>query len=186
MPNTFVLKDNWQRLQFFAKQQGWAKPVLSSNILPNKTVEFTLTMPPLLPTSHTSVSFMYAKKKAIKLALKQAILFLHNELSNTPMHSIAQAILLSNKEVQQNEVRQKKVALWQAKQEKKKTEKLIVAEEKRMRQLALDKKRRKNKQTIKEKESKKGKYTIYRKYTEEEIKAMSVSKRRNLQDRGII
>jgi predicted alpha/beta superfamily hydrolase len=160
--------------------------VLSSNILPNKAVEFTLLMPPLLPTNHTSVSFTYAKKKAIHLALKQAVLFLHNELINSPMHSIAQATFLSNKKVQKNEARQKKVALWEARQEKKKTDKLLLKEEEKKRQLELDRKRRKNKQTVKEKTSKKGKDTIYRKYTEEELNAMSVSKRRNLQDRGII
>jgi len=49
-----------------------------------------------------------------------------------------------------------------------------------------DKKRKQAKQAVKEKTSKKGKDTIYRTYTSEEIAAMSASKRRNLQDKGII
>jgi len=49
-----------------------------------------------------------------------------------------------------------------------------------------DQKRRVKKQELKEKKSRKGADTIYRSYTAEEIAGMSASKRRNLQDKGII
>jgi len=49
-----------------------------------------------------------------------------------------------------------------------------------------DKKRKQAKQAVKEKTSRKGSDTIYRDYSAEKIAAMSASKRRNLQDKGII
>ncbi|WP_172920020.1 hypothetical protein [Capnocytophaga canis] len=63
----------------------------------------------------------------------------------------------------------------------------IRREERKKLARLLDQKRRQTKQQEKErKTSRKGRNTIYREYTREEIAAMSNSKRRNLQDRGII
>ena len=186
MPNTFILKDNWQRLQFFCKQQNWEKPKIVQEILPNKKHSITIIMQPLLSANHCSISPVYAKKKAINMALKQAIIYLNNELVNTPSHNLATQILLTKKEREKNELRLLKATAWNRKQEKKKQDKCILQELKRKKQIELDIKRRKTKQNIKKEGTKKGKDTLYRKYTQEEIAAMSVSKRRNLQDRGII
>lgn len=59
-------------------------------------------------------------------------------------------------------------------------------EEKKKQAQEEDKKRRLAKEKAKEKTSRKGANTIYRDYTAEEIATMSASKRRNLQDKGII
>ena len=84
---------------------------------------------------------------------------------------------------QKLEKQQKHIARNLAHQEKMR----VRQEDKKKQAQEEDRKRRLAKEKAKEKKtSSKGVNTIYREYTLEEIKEMSASKRRNLQDKGII
>lgn len=87
------------------------------------------------------------------------------------------ALKRSKEEIQQKQL--SKIEDHSNRMKIKRVEKEIAAKE-------ADRKRRASKQKIKEKKSKKGASSLYKEYTSEEISAMSASKRRNLQDRGII
>ncbi|MFY7810205.1 MAG: hypothetical protein ACOVQ2_00595 [Flavobacterium sp.] len=186
LPQNYKHKNRWDQFVFLAKLHLDCKPKLVANIDENKCNHITILMNHESYASHNSISFKYAKKKCVNEAIKKLIIFLEEKINKD-------ATYLANQEKLQQE---KEITLAQAKAEKlakhlERTQKHQekMAERRRIAKIEAelqDKKRKQAKQAVKEKTSKKGKDTIYRTYTAEEIAAMSASKRRNLQDKGII
>jgi hypothetical protein len=133
-----------------------------------------------------SKSFKYAKKKCITIALKSIAnqqQFLQEKKPEYSDHlKKAQA---EKKQAFATKQQQKQEALL-TKAAAKKIEKVARLKAKELVAKQKDKQRQLAKKDVKEKTNRKGKDTIYREYTKEEIAAISVSKKRNLQDKGIL
>lgn len=137
--------------------------------------------------THTSVSYKYANKKAIKIALEVIVERIEREIQANPVYKQNEKLrkLKAEKEFQiAKEVRQKKH------KERNKDHSVRMSEKRERDKLEAaerDKRRKEAKRLAKLKaEKKKEENTLYREYTIEEIREMSPTKRRNLQDRGII
>lgn len=184
LPQNYKHKNRWDQLLFLCKQQFDSKPRLSKNTDENKINHISVFLNDALLATHSSISFKYAKKKCITEGLKKITDNIALENKEAFMTNEAQV----NKKLEEARVQQK-----QEKQnkhiERTKKHQEKMAEPKRIAKIEAqlqDKKRKETKQKAKEKTSRKGKDTIYRNYTAEEIASMSASKRRNLQDKGII
>ncbi|ATA72364.1 MULTISPECIES: hypothetical protein [Capnocytophaga] len=191
-PNEHLLPQNhkslthWEQLVVICKQHFDQKPkLIIESHQGQPLLRVTLGNTPI--GSHTSVSFKYAKKKAIALALKYVSSQIEERVSQMPVYVENQRKLAEKQEAEKlqrktekQEKHRQRIALHSEKMR-------IRREERKKLARLLDQKRRQTKQQEKErKTSRKGRNTIYREYTREEIAAMSNSKRRNLQDRGII
>lgn len=186
LPANHTIKNPWDELIFLCKQNFDARPKLQQK----KQEDFehiSILLNNEIIGEHASVSYKYAKKKAINLALKHVATVLEQELEANPKHQLFE-------KMRREKLEQEKQAEKEARQ-KKHEERILSHSEKMKERKALlkkqaqeaDRKRREAKQKAKEKkQSRKGANSIYREYTLEEIQAMSVSKRRNLEDRGII
>lgn len=137
--------------------------------------------------THSSVSYKYANKKAIKIALEVIVERLERKIQANPIYKqnensrklTAEKQLQIAKEEKQkkHEERNKNHSVRMA--EKRERDKLEAAQR--------DKNRKETKRLAKLKaEKKKEVNTLYREYTIEEIREMSPTKRRSLQDKGII
>jgi hypothetical protein len=186
LPQNYKHKNRWDQFMFLSKLHLDCKPKLIATMDENKYNQITILVNNEMYASHHSISYKYAKKKCVNEAIKKLTIFLEEKVNKDVTY-------LANQEKLQQE---KEIALAQAKAKKQakhleRTQKHQEKMEERRRIAKLeaelqDKKRKQAKQAVKEKTSKKGKDTIYREYSAEEIAAMSASKRRNLQDRGII
>jgi hypothetical protein len=165
-------------------QQQQSKPRLRYTALPHGMHRFEACSGHQVLAQHTSVSYKYARKKAIYEALKSMVRQSNAALLNEPGYQDLVHNLAHKQQQEADTARLAKLAAWQQKQAIRIKEKADAREKNRQKAWEEDRKRRLAKQDHKEK--KKKKETIYRTYTAEEIAAMSVSKRRNLEDRGII
>lgn len=186
LPSNYKHKNYWDQLLFLCKQQFDYKPKLTLTENSDKTQEVTIVLNGETIGQHVSISFKYAKKKAIKLALDFVLKNIEEKLKSNPTYleneQQKKAKELELLQKQKLEKQEKHTARNLAHQEK-----MSVKREVKKRQAQEDdRKRRLAKETAKEKTARKGANTIYRTYTAEEIAAMSASKRRNLQDKGII
>lgn len=137
--------------------------------------------------SHSSVSYKYAYKKAVKTALKTLLERIEQIAINDPMY-------IENEKIRTRKLEEREVAAKTERQEKHKERNrdhsLRMAEKRKQDKLEAiekDRRRKEAKRLAKERAERKVKNnSIYREYTIEEIRAMTPSKRRNLQDRGII
>jgi hypothetical protein len=186
LPNNYKHKNQWDQLLFMCKQHFDKKPQVAFELDTNKINHVQISVSNEVLSKCSSISFKYAKKKAIKEALKMVATIIETQLLHSDEFKENEA-----KRIQ--EATNKALELKNQKQEqhleriKKHAEKM--AERRRIAKIEAelqDKKRKQAKQIVKEKTSRKGADTIYREYSAEEIAAMSVSKRRNLQDKGII
>ena len=187
MPQTYKHKNQWAQLKFICKQQFDKKPKLFHELLDNKINCITILMDEQVLSKHDSVSYKYARTKTITLALKNILLQIEEKTKDN-------ADYIAIEEQRLADVQRQKIIDKELKQEKHRGRierhaakmKIMQLEKEQLAQ-ELDKKRRNKKQDLKEKKtSRKGANTIYKEYTMEEIAAMSNSKRRNLQDKGII
>ncbi|HAH54288.1 MAG TPA: hypothetical protein DCM02_03110 [Flavobacterium sp.] len=186
LPQNYKHKNRWDQFIFLSKLHLLCKPKLTSTVDENKINHVTIFVNNEAYATHNSISYKYAKKKCVNDAIKKLLIFIEDKLNKDATH-------IAN---QENKKQEKELAIIQAKAEKQakhleRTEKHQdkMTERRRIAKIEAelqDKKRKQAKQAVKEKTSKKGKDTIYRTYTSEEIAAMSASKRRNLQDKGII
>jgi hypothetical protein len=186
LPQNYKYKNRWDQFVFLAKLHLDCKPKLVATIDENKCNQITILMNNEMYALHNSISFKYAKKKCVNEAIKRLTIYLEEKVNKD-------ATYLANQEKLQQE---KEITLAQAKADKQakhleRTQKHQekMAERRRIAKIEAelqDKKRKQAKQVVKEKTSRKGSDTIYREYSAEEIAAMSASKRRNLQDKGII
>lgn len=186
LPQNYKHKNRWDQFVFLSKLYLDCKPKLVATIDENNCHQITILINNENYASHNSISYKYAKKKCVNEAIKKLTIYLEEKVNKDVTY-------LANQEKIKQE---KEKALAQAKAEKQgkhlernKIHQEKMAERRRIAKIEAelqDKKRKQVKQAVKEKTSKKGKDTIYRTYTAEEIAAMSASKRRNLQDKGII
>jgi hypothetical protein len=186
LPKTFTPKNEWQQLNLLVRQQYQTVPKLLHTTDASSLHYFSLMINEQIITTAQSISFKYAKKKCITKAMQ----YVTKEASNGLQQNITHQAIEAER---QNQQQQQTQAYHLQKQEKlvekailKKLEKVkrITAKEALAKQ--KDKARRLAKKDVKEKVNRKGKDTIYRAYSPEEIAAMSVSKKRNLQDKGIL
>lgn len=185
LPNTHKFKNTWDQLIFLCKQQFDCKPKQEHFMDENKVHHIKIVVQENVFEA-SSISYKYAKKKAIALSYKAVTEIVEQHLKNDPFYQERlqmikqeeeQKVLFEKSEKQR--IHLERIERHQAKMSVRKTQLKLKAQEQ-------DKLRRQKKQELKEKKSRKGANTIYREYTIEEIKAMSPSKRRNLQDKGII
>lgn len=186
LPQNHLHKNQWAQLQFLCKQQFEAKPKLELTLNEQKENSIKITLKAETIAESTSVSYKYAKKKSIAQALKYVLSHIEEKLKKDPKH-------IESEKIKEAQLVQKTETLKQAKQQKHQfritahaNKMAIIRKQKEIEAKEKDKKRKETKQLVKDKKSRKGADTIYRDYTAEEIAAMSVSKRRNLQDKGII
>lgn len=185
LPQNYKFKNRWDQLIFLCKQHHDQKPKLQY-LLKDAEHNFSVLLGNQIIGEHQSIGYKYAKKKAIAMALKWVTVQLEAKTLQDKIYIANQKALAEKKAQELAEAKAEKQRQHLARQEshaqrmreKQKNAKLKAQEE--------DQKRREAKQKAKEKASRKGKNTIYREYTPEEILAMSVAKRRNLQDRGIL
>lgn len=185
LPHNHRSSNIWDQFIFLCKQHFEQRP----KIIFDKNEDQNIVKIQLSETSigeHSSISFKYAKKKAIHLAMKWVATILEEKLNQDKIYKANQILLQQEKAKTileaKTEKQRKHIARNESHAERMK-EKQKLAEQKAQ---AEDHKRREAKQGVKEKSTKKGKDTIYRVYTAEEIATMSNAKRRNLQDRGIL
>lgn len=183
LPGSHIVKDDWQQLLWLCKQQGWPKPQMQYTATNEGLHRFEVMVNNLPMLQHSSVSYRYARKKAMRLALKAVVTTLNLQLEKQPAHHDLTILMVKKEREAQDKDRAARIEAWKNRKTLKATEKAEIKEEKRKKALETDRKRRTTKLQVK---NKKTKETIYRTYTQEEISAMTVSKRRNLQDRDII
>ena len=185
LPENYKYKNRWDQLIFLCKQHYDQRPKIKYQIIENQH-QFSVLVSDEIIGEHQSIGYKYAKKKAIKSALKTVGDKIEEKLKDDPIYLSNQKAL---EEKKAEELIQKKLEKQQKHLAKIQDHSQRMAENRKLaKQKAqeADRKRREAKQIAKEKSSRKGKNTIYREYTLEEIKAMSSAKRRNLQDRGIL
>lgn len=186
LPSNYKHKNFWDQLIFLCKQQYDCKPKLTIIENEDKTQHISIALHKEIIAQHQSISFKYAKKKAIKQALDFVTKNIEEQLKQNPIYQENEKQKLEkeleNLEKQKQEKLEKHIARNLAHQEKMQ----LRRDEKKKQAQEEDKKRRLAKEKTKEKTYRKGADTIYRSYTTEEIATMSASKRRNLQDKGII
>ena len=186
LPENYKYKNRWDQLIFLCKQQYDAKPKLVLSETEEKISQIHIFLGKVCIGKHQSVSYKYAKNKALKIALRLIATDCEKRIQADETYlqnqQLAQQNALQEVERKKQEKQQKHLTRITAHQEKVKLRKIFLKEEAQK----ADQKRREAKQKAKEKSSRKGKNTIYKEYTLEEIQAMSNAKRRNLQDRGII
>lgn len=187
MPQTYKHKNQWAQLKFLCKQKFDLKPKLVHELLDNKINCITILMNDQVLSKHESVSYKYARTKTITLALKNILLQIEEKTKGNAYNIAIEEQRLADVQRQKiidKELKQQKHVVrnekHSAKMKIKRIEKEQLAQE-------TDKKRREKKQDLKEKKtSRKVANMIYKVYSNDEIAAMSNSKRRNLQDKGII
>jgi hypothetical protein len=186
LPSVYKHKNERDKLVFLCKQEFNQKPKLIATISDEKINKIEVFLNDVVIGLASSISFKYAKKKAITASLKHITIEIEKKLTKSPIYIENEKIRKENFEaekLQVKQVRQEKHLLRNKTHQQKMTVRRQLIENEAQ---ELDRKRKEVKQKLKEKASKKGANTIYREYTAEEIAAMSVSKRRNLQDKGII
>ena len=188
LPSNYVHKNQWAQLTFLCKQTYQVKPQLQHNIDDNQIVTITIDFDQKTFTA-SSISYKYAKKKAIKTALlyiaaqsdlllkenanHQDIIINKNKKKEEQQQLLKQAI--QEKHTIRNQAHAQRMEIKRAKD-------IIEKKEKDKKRRAIKKTQAENK----DKTNRKGATTIYRAYSDEELAAMSVNKIRNLQDKGII
>lgn len=186
LPQNYKLKNHWDQLIFLCKQHFDTKPKLVITEAEEKIQHISVLLNTEVIGFHQSISFKYAKKQAIAKALKTVADRLEAVVKN-------EVTYIENEKNKQLEIAQKqqlakeaKQAIHEAKNKDHAERMKVKRSEAAQKAKETDRRRREAKQNAKEKTNRKGANTIYRAYSADEIKAMSVAKRRNLQDRGII
>ncbi len=153
----------------------------------NKLWETTVTVKDCVLACETSVSYRYSRQKTLKKALKILADDHYFIESSKPEFNANQGLLKQLREEKIQLQKEEKLQLRVEKEVRKRTENKIKKEKLKAEKEKTNKQRLKAKAEVaKKKESRKGKNTIYREYTAEEIAAMSTSKRRRLEDLGIL
>jgi hypothetical protein len=183
LPHTNYITDPWQKLIFICKQNNIAKPIRHIHTL-NNQFECTITINNT-QISNSSVSYTYCNKKTSKQALKHLVQILNTQLNNNPKHIALHNQIAQNKIVEKQKEKVKKQEELKQKQAEKAAKK---QQEKLAKQQKAEKLLQQKRKLRAEKKAKNTttKQSIYREYTAEEISKLSIAKRRNLQDRGII
>ena len=185
LPQNYKSRNRWDQLIFLCKQHYDQRPKLRYQLVENKH-HFSIFNGDKIIGEHISVGYKYAKKQAIGASLKFVAAHLEEKIKQDEAYKANQ---LTEKEKKAKEILETKAEKQRKHIARNEDHAIRMREKQKLAKLKAqeeDKKRRDSKQIAKEKSSKKGKDTIYREYTAEEIKAMSVAKRRNLQDRGIL
>jgi len=184
LPNTFVHRDDWQILQLLCKQNDIPKPKMQHFFDEADKGHTIVCICNGTTYQHTSVSFKYAKKKAIKMALKAIVMEFNQTLMSDEQYLERQKIKEEEAITKQMQERSERIRQWKEKQAQKAVVKAVRKKEKAEKAILEDKKRRAAKLKVKEKIQKK--QSVYRVYTAEEIANMTTGKRRRLEDLGIL
>jgi hypothetical protein len=185
LPKTYIVKNEWEQLKLLCRQIHNTTCTITHTLV-GKLNSITVTLPNNTKVEAQSISYKYARKKAIKKALQALVQQQQAVLQTDAAHIQTLQHLQTQKEIAIAKAKQAKQNALAQKQQVKKETKLQLLAQKQQQAIEADKKRRQAKTVLKEKVNRKGKDTIYRAYSPEEIAAMSNSKRRNLQDKGII
>jgi hypothetical protein len=185
LPNVHKPHNHWLLLSILCASFT-TKPIKKYTALPNGEHHFAILLNTEIIACHQSISFTYAKKKAIKLALHFITKLQEEKLLTDETFTENQKKIALLKAEKLEAVKLEKNKIYLQKIETKKQESTQRKAAKEALSIQKDKERKLAKKQVKEKANRKGKDTIYREYTKEEIAAMTVSKRRNLQDKGII
>jgi hypothetical protein len=186
LPAKYKFRNSWDMLIVLCRQHYGCRPKIEITVDDSKIQRVVITKNGEMIASHHSVSYTYARKKAIEKALKFIADDLEEKLVNSPRHRQVEELSLQNRQDTEQQLKEEKLQKH-LKRNAEQQERMTAHREKKKREAQeADRKRRTQKQEVKEKKSKKGANTIYREYTREEIAAMSSAKRRNLQDKGII
>jgi len=187
LPHNYRFKNSWDMLIFLGKQHYDSRPKIHITKNEDKTQTVAVSVADAVIGSHQSISYTYARKRAIEKALKHIADEQQDKLNADEQHARVEEILRQKQQEEaqkaKEERRQKHLKRIEDHRERMRLHREKVKKEAQ----AADLKRRQQKKEVKEKKaSRKGANSIYREYSREEIAAMSASKRRNLQDRGII
>jgi hypothetical protein len=185
LPNVHKQHNHWLLVKAICVNLG-DKPTKKYTALADGHHHFAIMLNNELIASHQSISFEYAKKKAIKNALKHLAILQEKKLANDENFMQAQLIISAQKAAKDEAAKDEKAKLYLAKVELKRQESAQRKAAKEALAIQKDKERKQTKKQLKAKTSRKGQDTIYREYSKEEIAAMTPNKRRNLQDKGII
>ncbi len=185
MPKVHHAKDDWQKLVFLYRQNNKGKPEINYFKLADNKHRFEIKSQYTEMVSHESVSYRYAKKKAIKMALTILADELEEKLISTKSHITIQESISDKKSAKKLEDSTRRIEDWKIEKARKRIEKEAAKQLKTKLAIATDEKRRKAKLAAKSK-TKKTKDTLYRDYSSEEIAAMNPAKRRRLEDLGIL
>ena len=187
LPKTHFPKDDWQKLIFLCKQNGFEKPSLQYELTVEKKHRFTISLTDGEIIKCESVSYRYAKKKTIKKTFDYISLILEERLKKDPVHLQTEELMSKENEELKLQKKAELLQQWEKKQIEKKSKKEQKTSIKKQTAIERDKNRRKVKEEAKiKKQSRKGKNTIYRDYSADEIAQMNPAKRRRLEDLGIL
>ena len=187
LPKTHFPRDDWQKLIFLCKQNGYEKPSLQYELTVEKKHRFTISLTDGEIIKCESVSYRYAKKKTIKKTFDYISLILEERLKKDPVHLQTEELMSKENEELKLQKKAELLQQWEKKQIEKKSKKEQKTSIKKQTAIERDKNRRKVKEEAKiKKQSRKGKNTIYRDYSADEIAQMNPAKRRRLEDLGIL
>lgn len=185
-PNQFKLpkshgpkKDKWSLISYFCKLKYHKAPKILTRDDENGITYAEIVLPEHTFTT-TSKSYKYARKKVIHKALQFLLDERQNKLMEDPLFQTMQKLKEEENQLKAQQDRDHRILEWKTKQEIKKqikTQKNILKQEKAN---IKDLKRKTNKAKIKSTKSAK------KEFTAEDIHKMSSSKRRILEDKGII
>ncbi|MCC6187206.1 MAG: hypothetical protein IT256_08660 [Chitinophagaceae bacterium] len=182
LPKVFIPKDDWQKLLFLCKQYNYPKPGI--NIVQEGALYVSKgAIGDIFSAEHSSVSYQYAKKKTVRMLLKQVVQKGEEQLLQTATHQQITEQQTKATEAAQQNAKEERQKAYQAKLARKKQLQKERTQQRLEKAKLADSKRRKAKSNQKEK---KQKVSIYRAYSAEEIAAMTTAKRRRLEDKGIL
>ena len=186
LPKTVYQKDIWQQFKFLCEQHEIPYPNITHEVEDGLQC-FTVKVEGFEPVKCCSVSYRYAKKKAIKQAYTALLKHVETELLEDEAHIAFQDTVYTKRKKKKERIKASQVEEWEQKRDQRKEANIIKREERKRLKKQEDSHRRSQKQQIKEKkQKKKGANTIYREYSAEEIATMNPAKRRRLEDLGII
>lgn len=186
LPDNYKKRNHKEQLIHLCKLHFDLRPQFKSSV-ENDLQKVEVYLKDEIIGSHSSVSYKYAYKKAVKTAFKTLLERIEQIAQNDPVY-------IQNEKLRTKKLKAIEEAAKTERQEKHKKmvedHSLRMAEKRKQDKLdAIEKDRRRKeaKRLAKERAERKVKInSIYREYTIEEIREMTPSKRRNLQDRGII
>lgn len=186
LPKNHKYKNRWFQLVTLCNYHFKQKPTLKTTLEPDEKTKVRISLAENVLFEYSAIDFKIAKKRAVKEALKAVAKQIEAKTFENPLY-LENEKLRAEKLLREQQAQKEEKQIKHHERNASHSERMKEKEKlKREQAKEQERKRREAKKAAKEKTSRKGRNTIYREYTQEEIAAMSNSKRRNLQDRGII
>ncbi len=183
MPWSNLSKDPWAQCNYLCRMI-FGEDASELHVRREKEVfEFTISCGDTVLASTKGVSFRYERKKALRLATKVLSEMLSEAYVQSPDYDINQARLLRIQNEKLAKEKALRIKTHQEKQRKKSEEARIKREKRKIEKQEKEETRLKQKRlSLKRKEQQRKQ----KEQKEQALKNLSVSKRRHLQDKGII